>query len=129
FWESMVLPDVLQHRIVVLLLIALAVFEWLVRTDRLRAPRWRLVFPLICATGPALLLTHSHAMFHLKSEFLAGVSHAPMGILGVFIGWGRWLEIRLPDADRPDPARRLPGLVWSVSMALVGAILLCYREA
>jgi putative copper resistance protein D len=145
FWESMVLPDVLQHRIVVLLLVGLAVFEWLVRTGRLRAPRWRLVFPLVCATGAGLLLTHSHAMFNLKSEFLAEVSHAPMGILGVFIGWGRWLEIRLPGPERaqldggaragagpalvPGWARRLPGLVWSVSMALVGAILLFYRES
>jgi putative copper resistance protein D len=135
FWESMVLPDVLQHRLVVLIVVGLAVFEWLVRAGRLRRPGWRLVFPVLCAVGGALLLTHSHAMFNLKSEFLAEVSHAPMGILGVFMAWGRWIELRLPGAARPGeagdelaPARRLAGFVWAIAMVLIGAILLFYRE-
>ncbi|HUG37902.1 MAG TPA: CopD family protein [Candidatus Limnocylindrales bacterium] len=135
FWESMVLPDVLQHRLVVLIVVGLAVFEWLVRAGRLRRPGWRLVFPVLCAVGGALLLTHSHAMFNLKTEFLAEVSHAPMGILGVFMAWGRWIEIRLPGAARPGgagdefaPARRLVGFVWAIAMVLIGAILLFYRE-
>lgn len=137
FWESMVLPDVLQHRLVVLVVVGLGVFEWLVRVGRLSRPGWRLVFPVLCAVGGALLLTHSHAMFNLKSEFLAEVSHAPMGILAVFMGWGRWLELRLPEAHNlgpggarsgPGEGQRLAGWVWAVSMVLIGAILLFYRE-
>lgn len=124
FWETMVLPDVLQHRLVVLLVVALGLFEWLVRIGALARPGWRLVFPILCAVGGGMLLTHSHAMFNLKNEFLAEVSHAPMGILGVFMGWGRWLELRLPPADRA-----LPGWIWSVSLLLIGSILLVYREA
>ncbi len=124
FWESMVLPDVLQHRLAVLVVVALGVFEWLVRTGRLAHPRWRLLFPLLCAVGGAVLLTHSHAMFNLKAEFLAEVSHAPMGILAVVMGWGRWIELRLPAG-----ASRVPGWVWSGAMVLIGAILLVYREA
>jgi copper resistance protein D len=123
FWESMVLPDVLQHRLVVLLVIGLGLFEWLVRIGVLARPRWRLVFPILCAVGGGLLLTHSHAMFNLKSDFLAEVSHAPMGILAVFMGWGRWLELRLPAGDRA-----LPGWVWSVALLVIGGILLVYRE-
>jgi copper resistance protein D len=123
FWESMTLPDVLQHRVAVLLVIGLGLFEWLVRIGALARPGWRLVFPILCAVGGGLLLTHSHAMFNLKSEFLAEVSHAPMGILGVFMGWGRWLELRLPDGDRA-----LPGWVWSVALLVIGAILIVYRE-
>jgi putative copper resistance protein D len=123
FWESMALPDVLQHRVVVLLVIGLGLFEWLVRIGALARPGWRLVFPILCAVGGGLLLTHSHAMFNLKGEFLAEVSHAPMGILGVSMGWGRWLELRLPDGDR-----ELPGWVWSVALLVIGAILLVYRE-
>jgi len=132
FWESMALPDVLQHRLVVLLVAGLGVFEWLVRVGWLRGPRWPLVFPLLCATGGALLLTHSHAMFNLRAEFLAEVSHAPMGILAVFMGWGRWLELRLPAADNPGAPRgagRLPGWAWAICMVLIGGILLGYREA
>jgi putative copper resistance protein D len=123
FWESMVFPDVLQHRAAVALLVALAVFEWRVRAGRFRSPRWGYVFPLLCAAGGALLLTHSHAMFNLKAEFLTEVTHTPLGVLAVFTGWGRWLELRL----RP-PENALPGRVWVVSMILLGALLVFYRE-
>ncbi len=134
FWESMALPDVLQHRAVVLLVVALAVFEWLVRVGRLRSPRGPLVFPALCAAGGALLLTHSHAMFNLKSELLAEVTHAPMGILAVFMGWARWLELRLPASASgavpgPGDLRPLAGWVSAASMLLIGGILLFYREA
>ena len=37
FWESLTLPDVLQHRAFVVLVVAFGVFEWAVRTRRLRA--------------------------------------------------------------------------------------------
>jgi copper resistance protein D len=124
FWESMALPDVLQHRLVVLIVVALGLFEWLVRMGTLARPGWRLVFPVLCAVGGAMLLTHSHAMFNLKNEFLAEVSHAPMGVLAVLMGWGRWLELRLPREDRA-----MPGWIWSTAFCLIGAILLVYREA
>jgi len=123
FWESMVLPDVLQHRLVVLLVVALAVFEWMVRSGRLIRPGGRLVFPLLCAAGGGLLLTHSHAMFNLKSEFLTEVSHAPMGLFGVVMAWGRWLDVRLPREDAT-----LPGWAWAACMTIIGLILLVYRE-
>ena len=123
FWESMVLPDVLQHRLVVLLVMALGLFEWMVRSGRLTRPGGRLVFPLLCAAGGGLLLTHSHAMFNLKSEFLTEVSHAPMGLFGVIMAWGRWLEVRLPRADA-----WLPGWIWAGAMTIIGLILLVYRE-
>jgi copper resistance protein D len=123
FWESMVVPDVLQHRLVVLLVISLGLFEWMVRSGRLTRPGGRLVFPLLCAAGGGLLLTHSHAMFNLKSEFLTEVSHAPMGLCGVIMAWGRWLEVRLPRGDA-----WLPGWIWAGAMTIIGLILLVYRE-
>jgi putative copper resistance protein D len=123
FWESMVLPDVLQHRMVVLLVVALALFEWMVRAGRLTRPGGRLVFPLLCAAGGGLLLTHAHAMFNLKSEFLTEVSHAPLGLFGVVMAWGRWLEVRLPARDA-----RVPGWIWAACMTIFGLILLVYRE-
>lgn len=123
FWESMLLPDVLQHRLVVVLVVALGLFEWMVRSGRLTRPGGPLVFPLLCAAGGGLLLTHSHAMFNLKAEFLTEVSHAPMGLLGVVLAWGRWLEVRLPPADR-----RVPGWIWAACLTIIGLILLVYRE-
>jgi putative copper resistance protein D len=123
FWESMLLPDVLQHRAFVLLVVALAFFEWAVRTGRLAPRPWSYVFPLLCAVGGGLLLTHSHAMFNLKEEFLTEVTHAPLGILGAFAGWARWLELRLPEAGPT------PGWVWRGCLLAVGLLLLFYRES
>jgi putative copper export protein len=123
FWESFMLPDVLQHRAFVVLIVAFAVFEWMVRTERLPRRPWGHVFPLLCAVGGGLLLTHSHAMFNLKDEFLAEVTHAPLGILGAFAGWGRWLELRLPGSGRG------PGWLWTLCLIAVGLILVVYREA
>ena len=122
FWESLMLPDVLQHRGFVAIIVAFGVFEWMVRTGRLPARPWAFVFPLLCAVGGGMLLTHSHAMFNLKDEFLTEVTHAPLGILGAFAGWGRWLELRLPEAGRG------PGWLWIACLSSVGALLLVYRE-
>jgi putative copper resistance protein D len=123
FWESMTLPDVLQHRAFVVLVVAFGVFEWMVRTGRVAPRPWAYVFPLLCAVGGGLLLTHSHAMFNLKEEFLTEVSHAPLGLLGAFAGWARWVEVRLPEAG---PA---PGWTWRTCLAAVGLLLLLYRES
>ena len=123
FWESFLLPDVLQHRAFVVLVVAFAAFEWMVRTDRLARRPWGYVFPLLCALGGGLLLTHSHAMFNLKYEFLTEVTHAPLGVLGAFTGWGRWVELRLPEAGRT------PGWLATLCLTAVGLILVVYREA
>lgn len=122
FWESMTLPDVLQHRTFVVLIVAFALFEWSVRTKRLASRPWAYVFPLICAAASGLLLTHSHAMFNLKEEFLTEVAHAPMGLLGAGVGWGRWLELRLPEVGHTA------GWIWRVCLVAVGLLLLFYRE-
>jgi len=124
FWESMAEPTVLQHRVFVLLVVVFGLFEWTVRTHRLRSPRWALVFPLLCAVGGGLLLTHSHASLNLKAEFLLEVTHAPLGVLGVAIGWARWLELRLAAPDD-----RLPGRIWATGLTVFGVLLLLYRES
>ena len=96
----------------------------MVRSGRLASQRCALVFPLLCGVGGALLLTHSHASLNLKDEYLIEVTHMPLGLLGMAVGWSRWLEIRLPHPDD-----RLPGWFWAVAFALVGALLLLYRES
>ena len=124
FWEGMLIATVLQHRIFVLLVVAFGVFEWMVRSGRMRSRRAALIFPLLCAVGGALLLTHSHASQNLKDEFLLEVTHAPLGVLAMLVGWTRWLELRLPDARR-----RVPGSIWAVGLALIGFLLIIYRES
>jgi putative copper resistance protein D len=104
--------------------IAFGIFEWMVRTGRMPSRRAALVFPLLCAVGGALLLTHSHASQNLKDEFLLEVTHAPLGVMAMLVGWARWLELRLPTARA-----RVPGSVWAVGLALIGVLLIFYRES
>jgi copper resistance protein D len=124
FWEGWLVATVAQHRFFVLLVVVFGIFEWMVRSGRLPSRRAVLVFPLLCVVGGGMLLSHSHAAQNLKDEFLMEVTHAPLGLLALVIGWGRWLELRLP-AGRG----RIPGVLWAVALVLVGALLIIYRES
>ena len=123
FWETLIIPEVLQHRLATLLVAGLALFEWSVRTGRFTQTRWSLVFPLLCLAGSALMLTHTHNVFAVKSAFLIEISHNAIGILAVCVGVGRWLEIRLP-----KPTNRLPGFLWIAFVILLGLVLFSYKE-
>jgi len=124
FWESFTSADVTQHRLFVLLILLFAGFEWCVQTGRLSASKAALVFPGVCALGGALLLTHTHALSNLKEELLAELSHIPLALLAVTAGWARWLDLRFP-----GPGRKIAARVWPVCFALIGVVLLLYREA
>jgi copper resistance protein D len=124
FWASFTAPDVLQHRLYALLILAFAAFEWGIQTGRLHS-RWAAnVFPLLCAAGGALLLTHNHTVGNIKKELLTDMSHTPIALLGVTAGWTRWLELRLPDQKESQ----LASYIWPVCLILVGLVLLNYRE-
>jgi putative copper resistance protein D len=124
FWESFQVAEVAQHRLFVVLIVVFAVFEWAVQTNRLPPSRAGLVFPLVCLAGSALLQTHSHSLTNVKEEFLAELSHIPIAILGMVTGWSRWLELRLPRGQL-----RVVVWIWPVSLILIGALLLNYRES
>ena len=124
FWASLRDPEVVQHRLFVLLIAGFAVFEWRVRTGRIKGPRAARVFPLVVALGAALLLTHSHALSNLKEQLLIELRHVPLALAGMTAGAARWLELRLD-----GPGRRVAGWVWPAAFVVVGVILLAYREA
>jgi putative copper resistance protein D len=125
FWVTLADPEVLLHRIFVVLVIALATFEWRVQTGRVASPSVRLVFPLLIAVSGALLLTHSHSLGNIKEEVLAELSHIPLAILAVMAGWSRWLELRLPPENQ---TRTVMARLWPLCIVLIGAALLNYRE-
>ncbi len=125
FWITLADPEVLMHRIFVLLVIALAVFEWRVQTGRVASGRARLIFPVLVAVSGALLLTHSHSLGNLKEEVLAELSHIPLAILAVTAGWSRWLELRLPSENQ---TRNAMARLWPLCFVLIGVVLLNYRE-
>lgn len=124
FWESFTIAEVAQHRVFVLLIVLFAAFEWAVQTRRIDPRKAGLVFPAVCAGGGALLLTHSHSLTNVKQEFLIELSHIPLAILAVIAGWSRWLEVRLP-----EQRARFFAWVWPACFALIGLVLLNYRES
>jgi copper resistance protein D len=116
-------PEVFQHRVAALACLAFGAFETRVRKRRKENDPLALVFPLMSSLGGAVLLTHSHAITNLKENTLAELSHVPMGVIAVFAGWARWLELRLPADDR-----RIPSWIWPACFVLIGLVLLNYRE-
>ena len=120
FFATLRSPAVLLHRAATGLVLALALFEWRVQAGGLGATRWRYAFPILCFVGGALLLTHSHSVLAARWAFLIEVSHDAIGLLAVLMGVSRWLELRSGHERR--------ALAWPALMALVGLVLLFYRE-
>ena len=128
FFESFRDVEVAQHRAYVVLIVVFAWFEW-----RVRAGGWTnrgapYVFPLLCAGGGVLLLTHSHAIANIKDQLLIELTHTPLALAGIVAGWARWLELRL-DVKANATAMRIAGWVWPAAILFCGLLLLTYREA
>jgi putative copper resistance protein D len=128
FFTSLRDVEVLQHRLFVLLIVAFGIFEWRVRTGAQVKPWAPLVFPLLCAGGGVLLLTHSHAIANVKEQLLIELTHTPLALTGIIAGLARWLELRLDPATNPV-VWRVAHWLWPVCFILVGLMLLSYREA
>lgn len=110
----------------------LGVLELRART-RSDTPNLRYLFPILCAFGGILLLTHAHAEFELKSEYIIQATHTTMGLLAVLMAAGRWLELRLAPADGLDDGTvisegTIAGFIAIVAMFLIGNIMMFYRE-
>ena len=126
FWESFKVTDVLQHRLAVVLIVVFAIFQYRVETNRVKSMAAALVFPAVCALGGVVLLTHTHALSNIKEELLVEMSHTPLAVFGIFAGWSRWLELRLPPENT---ARKYLAWVWPICFIMVGLILMDYHES
>jgi putative copper resistance protein D len=124
--ESLRDAEVVQHRLFALMPLLFGVFEWCVRTGRLRSRAAAQVFPLICAGGGALLLTHNHTIANVKDALLIEFTHTPLALAAILAGWCRWLELRLPARGR---VARVAGWIWPTCFVMIGLMLVFYREA
>ncbi len=123
FFESLRDPQIVQHKVIVVLIATFAIFEWQVRRGRFKSDWPAFVFPITTGAAAAFLLTH-YGHTEGKDEVLVAISHTPIALLGVVSASARWLEIRLPDTS----AGRVAGYVWPVAFILSGLLLLLYRE-
>jgi putative copper resistance protein D len=124
--ESLRDAEVVQHRLFATMPLLFGLFEWGVRTGRLRSRGAAYVFPLVCAGGGALLLTHNHTIANVKDALLIEFTHTPLALASIVAGWSRWLELRLP--DRTSVAR-VAGWIWPACFVFIGLLLIFYREA
>jgi copper resistance protein D len=123
FWEHLLSPEVVQHRILLILTALFGFAEWRVRNGYHPNSRWNYVFPLVAIWSGILLLAHAHELSDSKSAFFMELSHLAMGLVSLLVGWSRWLELRLPPA-----ARAWPGRIWAPALAVFGLLLVLYRE-
>jgi putative copper resistance protein D len=128
FFESFRDVEVAQHRMYVALILVFAWFEWRVRAGGWTNKAATYVFPLLCAGGGVLLLTHSHAIANVKDQLLIELTHTPLALAGIVAGWARWLELRL-DPKANATAIRIAAWVWPAAILFCGLLLLTYREA
>ncbi len=124
--ESLRDAEVVQHRLFATMPLLFGLFEWGVRTGRLRSRAAAHVFPLVCAGGGALLLTHNHTIANVKDALLIEFTHTPLALASILAGWSRWLELRLPSQARTG---RWAGWVWPGCFVFIGLLLVFYREA
>ena len=117
-------PEVVQHRIFVVLTTLFALAEWGARLGHLRAGRAQLILPASMVAGGVLLLTHSHAITNITEQLLIELSHLAIAVLSVTAGAARWVELRLPGRGGQIAAR-----IWPMCFILIGAFLLFYRES
>jgi putative copper resistance protein D len=123
--ESLRDVEVVQHRAFAMMPIIFGLFELAVRTGRLRRRAAAYVFPLICAGGGALLLTHTHAIANVKDQLLIEWTHTPLALAAITAGWARWLELRLPGGR----VAKISAWLWPSCFVAIGAMLILYREA
>ncbi|MGJ0507302.1 MAG: copper resistance D family protein [Methylocystis sp.] len=123
FFESLAVPRIAQHKLMIAMVAGFALFEWRARLNKTKAAWPSYMFPLTIAAAAAFLLTH-YGHTGDKNEVLIEISHTPVALLGVIAATARWLEIRLP----ASAISRVAAMVWPLAFTAAGAFLLLYRE-
>lgn len=124
FFAAMRAPEVVQHRLAVVVTFIFAVFEWRVRKGSLAGTRAQYVFPAMNVAGGILLLAHTHDLNNPQEALLMEWSHLFAGLFALSAGCARWLEIRAA-----GHTQRLAGWVWPWSFVGMGLVMMFYRES
>ena len=120
-------PEVLQHKIFALLLLALGAIEWQRARGVLQAAWSGWVFPVVAVGGSVLLLFHHHEAGmhgpgHMELMSRIQLQHLGYSVLGIGAGFMKGLG-----AMRVNSQRSLRH-VWPMLIVVLGALLMGYRE-
>ena len=121
--DSLRNPEVAQHRIFECLAASIGIIEWRARMGFASRQRLLLLFPLLCALGGTLLLSHSHELGNVKDQLLIEYSHTLLALGAIAAGWSRWIQLRLDGT-----VSRIAGWIWPSALLVVALSLLFYRE-
>jgi putative copper resistance protein D len=125
FLESMRIPEMVQHRLSVLLLVALGWVEYLGRSGHVGRSRWAYVFPSLCLFGGFMLFSHSHdiGVSASDTQTYIYVQHAVMGTFALLAGLSRWFQLSGHEEGRWF------GRLWPLFVFLLGLqMFLFYKE-
>jgi putative copper resistance protein D len=125
FLESMRIPEMVQHRLSVLLLLALGGVEYLGRSGHVRQSRWAYIFPSLCVVGGLMLFSHTHdlGVSVTDTQTYIALQHGVMGTLALLAGLSRWFQLR-----RHEEGRWF-GRLWPLFVFLLGLqMFLFYKE-
>ncbi len=118
--EAMRDPQVLQHSLFTVIVLAIGVVEWLRCRGTLTHPGWGLIFPILAVSAAAMLFLHKHGDGPSADKIYR--HHVIMAVAGILAMVAKVL------ADAKLLPAKVGGYAWSALMMFIGIMLLIYTE-
>lgn len=120
-------PEVIQHKVFAIVLLALGCIELARARDRLKAKWMAWAFPVVAASGSVLLLFHSHGAGGHTPEHMAIMAHIQTEHLSFAItGFGIALASGL--AEIRSRWQTIFTRIWPTLLIVLGVLLMFYTE-
>ncbi len=116
--------EIIEHKSYAILTLAIAFFETLRRTGKVRHPAWAAPLVLLVLVSALSLFDHSHGNHPAAAKIQ--FHHSLLGVVGVGAAFSKGLASWLPGASRQT--RKRWEIAWGGSIILFGLLLLAYSE-
>jgi putative copper resistance protein D len=116
--------EIIEHKSYGILTLAIAFFEMLRRTGKVRHPAWAAPLVLLVLVSALSLFDHSHGNHPAAAKIQ--FHHSLLGIVGVGAAFSKGLASWLPGAS--PQLRKWWEIAWAGSIILFGLLLLAYYE-